>query len=180
VVHLVRSPFEVMLPRPLARDIDAEKVALQVTVSDDPALFDMARIAAEPPTGQPARRAALRKIVGPSVANDDLDTAPLFAPGTGISDNEHGSGRLYAVDLHTDYPYGHNFIFGGRFNVDEESKRGLYVSSISMVDLDTRKETNLLAQAKQLFLVCRISKENSPDTLDPLQLELIRLEFDGS
>jgi hypothetical protein len=181
VVHLARGPFEIMLPRPMARDIDAEKVALQVTVSDDPALFDIAHIASEPATAQPrARRAALRRIVGSNVADDDLDVAPLFSPGTGMADNEHGSGRLFAVELHTDYPYGHNYIFGGRFNVDDASKRGLYVSSISLIDFDTRKETNLLARAKQIFLVCRFSQSNTPETLDPLQLELIRLEFDGA
>jgi hypothetical protein len=97
-----------------------------------------------------------------------------------MADNEHGSGRLFAVDLQSDYPYGHNYIFGGRFNVDEESKSGLYVSSISLIDFDARKETNLLARAKQIFLVCHFSQSNSPETLDPLQLELVRLEFDGT
>jgi len=183
VVHLARAPFEIMLPRPMARDIDDEKVALQVTVAADAGLFDIARIASEPPPGPPrARRAALRKVVGPGIAEDYLDMAPLFTAATGMADNEHGSGRLFAVDIHDDYPYGHNYIIGGRFNVDAEAKRGLYVSSISLIDDATRRETNLLAQANRLYLVCRFSRQDPKAAwdkvkLDPLQLELIRLEF---
>jgi hypothetical protein len=140
VVHLVRGPFEIMLPRAMARDIDAEKVGLRVTVSDDPALFDIARIAGEPPTAQPrARRAALRKIVGSNVSDDDLDVAPLFSPGTGSRQRARLRPPVRRGPPR-DYPYGHNYIFGGRFNVDEASKRGLYVSSISLIDFDTRKE----------------------------------------
>jgi hypothetical protein len=160
VVALERAPFQIMLPARLTRAIDDEKLGLEITVAADPLLL---RLAA------PGSRSREER---------------LFQEASGMADAENGSGRLIALeeDLYDEAsPAPFNYIFGGRFNVEEDGKRGIYVSAIP---IRYKRQTDLLRSASSIFLVARIDHADRPQSAadraemrDGLDLDLVRLDF---
>jgi len=161
-VRLKRSPFEIMMPARLSQGIDKEDVALMITISRDPAVFD---------------------LVGP---NSRIGGNHLFGLYQGMADNAYGSGELLAVDYDLQHlPF--NYIIGGRFNVESEGRRGIYVSSIPRIwkGLTKYDGPDLLKTAPGAYLVCRFDtlsgdrsrRRVSSDPNDILEMELIHIEF---
>jgi hypothetical protein len=156
-VQMYRRAFEVVLSERNWTSTNSDYPALQITVSDKPGLFELA----------------------------EFDTAfgseKFFYPGTGMADAQHGAGRLFAITDLSAQPFGHNYIVGARFNIEEERRRGFYVSAI-LSDSDE----NLLQTAPSLYLVCYLDSTDSDlrdhssldaRQIDPFDVDLVRLDF---
>ena len=148
VAHLSRSPLVMLMPRSMTAKVDAGDFALQITISDDPRLLRVAQ--AETRAG---RIQAAQRLIDPDFARD-TPIDPLFQPGTGLADYEHGSGALCATRIDS-LPWVHNFAVEGRFNVDQDGRRGIYVSTIIADDEAAGRTRNLFAEANELYLVWR-------------------------
>ncbi len=155
VVMLRRQAFTITLPRRTWRTRADDYPALQITVSANPQI------------------AGLVNIGGSGEEN------PFFQPGTGVADYEYGDGQLWAVSDLSDRPFSHNYIVGGRFNVEEEfERRGVYVSSIVT---DSSSKQNLIRTAEHIYMIFRLDEAPSvdlkPTILDISNLDLVKLDF---
>ena len=155
IVALRREAFMITLPERTWKSPADDYPALQITISEKPELADLV------------------KFGGSAEAN------PFFQPGTGVADYEHGSGALWAISDLTNRPFSHNYIIGGRFNVDEFERRGVYVSAILT---DPSERQNLISTAKSIYMVFQLGFKNpSPDftltTLDVSDIDIVRLDF---
>jgi hypothetical protein len=155
VVAMRRQPFEILLNERTWKKTNDEYPALQVTVSGDSRLFELAKF------------------------DKRDDSGPFFWPGTGIADAEHGSGRLMAIDELSNTPFPHNYIIGARFNVDEGRSRGFYVSAIL-----GESGANLLQTAKIVYMVFHLDRKDSAlrdhfsfQKIDPFNVELVKIDF---
>lgn len=151
VVSLRRAPFEILLPGRIWASSSDDFPALQVAVSDDPALLTMAR-------GQHAPEQR------------------LFQPGTGMADDPNGSAELVATRDLSGGHVPHNYILGPRFTVQDGSRRGVFVSAVQMQG----DGPNLLASARSLYAVFRLQSEPGgmePQAIDPIDLDLVRLDL---
>jgi len=154
VVELRREAFEIILRDRTRRPSPDDEPALQVSISDRPELFALAKFGGK------------------------RENAPFFWPGTGVADGEHGSGGLFAIDNIAERPFPHNYLVGNRFNVDDAKYRGLYVSTIS----DGKRD--LLQSAARLYMVFHLDVEPRPASasapavpIDPMNVDLVRIDF---
>jgi len=158
-VTLRQEPFTVMLPVRTWKNPADDYPALQLTLSDKPGLFALAKFT-DNPTGN-----------------------AFFWPATGMADDTHGSGILGAESDIGKEHLAHNYIIGPRFNVDDgqRQQRGFYVSAIRA---DWQKEDNLLQSARAIYMVAHLdpnvteaSNHFERRPIDPLNVDLVKLAF---
>lgn len=151
-VKLRREAFIISLPERTWQTREDEYPALQVTISKIPELFGLVSF------------------------SNSAEENPFFQPGTGVADEVHGSGRLFAITDLSDRPFSHNYLLGPRLNVEEFERRGFYISSI---EEDSPSEANLLRTARSIYMVFHLSPGVTlkPRTLDRFRVDLVRLDF---
>jgi hypothetical protein len=109
----------------------------------------------------------------------DRRETPYFEDGSGMADSAFGSGTL--MSFHSDTPdccWGHNHIYGGRFNASGEGYRGLLVSELR----HRQTEVDFMTSSPAAFLVAYINADpglewDAPDPLTLLEAERIELRF---
>jgi hypothetical protein len=163
-IRLKRAPFEIMLPVKLTQDIEKEVIALGIAISADPALFQLV-----------------------SAHFDSSDDSFLVPAASGMADYDYGSGTLSAVELDYDHPnmarfLPFNYLIGGRFNVEFEGRRGVYVSSLPSIykGLERYDGPDMLRSAPAAYMVCHLYRSRQDRVgalLDPLSVEMIRINF---
>lgn len=166
VVKMRREPFEMLLLDTVWEGKKSDDVALQITVSTDPELFKFAK--PDKPRGD----------------------AGFFYLGSGMADNQYGSGELISIEKLSDIDlieegFAHNYIVGGRFNVASDHARGLFVSSV--VERYDNSNLNLFGTRKAIYMVLHLEVNADARLLQKLErpeqpwhfseLELIKLEI---
>ena len=128
-----RRAFEIRVPETMWLTPDAEYPALQIAISEDPAIFDMVGFEA------------------------DREETPFLAGGTGMAMARHGKGPLLTAGDPDRGQLGHNYIVAERFNASTVDFRAVLVPAIEPRDGDA----DLLAEGTAVYLVLYMN--TSPD-----------------
>ena len=150
IVTLNRAAFELRVPESHWSNEDEDYPALQIAVSDTNDIFDM------------------------MVFDMDRRDTPYLGDGSGMADNEFGSGAL--LTYHSEYEdccWGHNYIIDQRFNASGREYRGIFLSELR----HRLNGDDLVQNADRAFLSVYLNGDTQSHWSDPDPMSLGEVEW---